>query len=390
MAMAGDELRQLLAEFIRQQRRLERLTGWGEPTPDRLAAATEVLVSARLLLAEAEDVIRDGPGPADGFDAEDACTCLAILVPTLLASVGYEDPPPPTFTGILADLAEARVSLSRPGGEPAKAEALASLNEIIEVVGREAGKVAAGETPRYWRSRLQGAVRVSRALIPHVATTTAIALASTASGGPFAAALSTVGSSLAALLLPTGEKLKALFEPPKLGTSAIALHKTAAKRALKEGRRLLKQSEEPAGKADSLEWVEQAHAAVTLHLRVLGDVPGADIEDLERDADTLLQAFEHLKSVADDTPEAEPDARSLEELFASLEEETGGQPMTRQPGSRRRITRTGQPMCRNELFGESTIDANVPEPPPPDVPNAPPPGTRSPPRPQNGPGTLGV
>ncbi|MEU1707745.1 hypothetical protein ABZ478_20515 [Streptomyces sp. NPDC005706] len=384
MATAADELRQLLAEFIGQQRRLERLIGWGKPTPDRLAAATEVLFAARLLLAEAEDVIRDGPGPADGFDAEDACTCLAILVPTLLASVGYEDPPPPTFTGILTDLAEARVSLNRPGAEPAKAEALASLNEIIEVVGREADKVAAGETPRYWRSRLQGAVRVSRALIPHVATTTAIALASTASGGPFAAALSTVGSSLAALLLPDGEKLKALFEPPKLGASAIALHKTAAERALKEGRSLLKQSEEPAGKTDSLEWVEQAHAAVRLHLRVLGDVPGADVEDLERDADTLLQAFEHAKSVADGTPEAEPDARGLDEVLESWEEETGGQTMIGQTRSRRRVRQVNAPETPPP---GGTPNASRPDTPPP---GTPPPGASRPPRPQNGPGTLGV
>ncbi|MEV7244635.1 hypothetical protein AB0N92_25785 [Streptomyces sp. NPDC093248] len=272
MSMSADELRWLLGEFITEQRRLERLTAWGEPTPTRLADATGLLESARSLLAEAEVVIREGPEPAGDVDAEDACTCLAILVPSLLASVGYEDPPPPTFTGILADLAEARDTLRNPRTEQARAEALECLDDIIDLVGEEAEAAPAGEAPGYWRLRLQGAVRVSRALIPHLATTTAIALVSSGSGGPFTAALSTVGTSIAALLLPTAKDLSDLFRPPELRPSAIALHRMAAETAMEEERRLLVRAEN--GEEAARHWAEQAHAAAGLHQRVLARVLG--------------------------------------------------------------------------------------------------------------------
>ncbi|MFF2204911.1 hypothetical protein [Streptomyces sp. NPDC058145] len=394
MAMSADELRRLLAEFITQQRRLERIAAWGEPTPARLADATRLLESARFLLTRAENVIREGPERDGGIDAEDACTCLAILVPSLLASVGYEDPPPPTFTGILADLAEARDTLRNPRTEQDRAEALGCLDDIIDLVGQEADKARAGKAPGYWRLRLKGAVRVSRALVPHVATTTAVALVSSGSGGAFTAALSTAGTSIAAILLPSAKDLRDLFHPPELRPSVIALHRTAAEKALREGRRLLAILENPDGEAGDWLWADQAHAAAELHLRVLSDVPEAGIAHLERDADDLLRSLERLEEVADgpgeDTPDIEPHAVSLQQVFEGMGEDAGEHAI---PGrvrrGRRTITRAGQPLGRNGRFEESTIDANVPETPPPGTPDASPPRTpRLPPPGGNGIGSL--
>ncbi|GEK01926.1 hypothetical protein [Streptomyces sp. 1-11] len=286
MAEPANRLREQLAEFIVQQRRLDRAAAWGEPIPARLADATQLLRSARSLLTSAEHTIRQGPEPAEGIGAEEACTCLAIVVPSLLASVGYEDPPPPTFTGILADLTAARDTLGSSSAGDARAEALECLDRIIDLVGEEAEKALAGEVPDHWRLRLRGAVRVSRALIPHVATTTAIALVSSGSGGPFTAALSTVGTSIAALLLPTARSLRDLFQPPELRPSVVALHRTAAETAMRQGEDLLAAM----GDGDdetARHWAEQAHAAALLHLRVLADVPGESTLQLTFDVADL-------------------------------------------------------------------------------------------------------
>ncbi|MEU9272453.1 hypothetical protein AB0E04_44725 [Streptomyces sp. NPDC048251] len=281
MTVPAEDLRLRFEEFIREQRRLARAVAGGERAPGQLVQAQELLESARELLARADGVIPGHTDLDDTIEAEAAFTCLALLVPELLTSVGYKHPPPPTFTDILFDLEEARDHVVRSSSDEARADALRSLDDIITLVGRAADAVLAGRPPGLWKVRLDGALRVSRALIPHVATTTAIAVASGASGSPFAAAVSTVGTSLAALLLPTSTDLKDLFEPPAQRVPLVAEHRRAARAALEQRDRLLTMA--ASRDSDAFRWAEQAQATARLHLRMLAHVPGEDTTQLETD-----------------------------------------------------------------------------------------------------------
>ncbi|MGW1590246.1 hypothetical protein [Streptomyces sp. NPDC002386] len=279
MSSAADELRLRFEDFITEQRRLARAVAGDERVPDQLVQAQQLLEVARDLLARADGVLQSDVELDDTVEAEAAFTCLALLVPEVLTSVGYKDPPPPTFADILSDLEEARDHLVRPGSDEARVDALRSLDDIITLVERAADAVLASRPPGLWKIRLDGAIRVSRALIPHVATTTAIVLASGVTGGQFAAAVSTVGTSLAALLLPTSKDLRELFEPPDQHLLLAAEHRRAVRAALDERDRLLAKS--TGRNSVHFRWAEQAQATARLHLRMLSNIPGEDTTQLD-------------------------------------------------------------------------------------------------------------
>ncbi|MGW0875481.1 hypothetical protein ACWD3Z_34095 [Streptomyces sp. NPDC002740] len=280
MTVPVEDLRLRFEEFIKEQRRLARAVAGGERAPGQLVQAQELLESARELLARADGVIPARTDLDDTVEAEAAFTCLALIVPELLTSVGYRHPPPPTFTDILFDLGEARDHVVRPRSDEDRADAMRSLDDIITLTGRAADAVVSGRPPSLWKVRLDGALRVSRALIPHVATTTAIAVASVASGSQLAAAVSTVATSLAALLLPTSD-LKDLFEPPAQRVPLVAEHRRAARAALEQRDRLLTRATNR--NSVTFRWAEQAQATALLHLRMLAQVPGEDTTQLETD-----------------------------------------------------------------------------------------------------------